>query len=111
MPLAVQPLQVITLARTELPIKKILLPNRFFFSARPMTRRSSPPELHPALKRCLRKHRRCAKEVNVIRHDHITANMPVICGLPRSKKRFHGISAVKQWSPLIHVGGDVNDDA
>jgi len=76
------PFLTVALPRTKLAIKEVFLPNRPFRRRRPMTRGLRAPICHPLFERRRRENSRGAKQMQVVRHQDVTAYHPVICRLP-----------------------------
>ena len=91
-------------ALTELRVPVVLLPQRFLVRTGPPAGHDPLPVLDPRPESRLRIGRR-AEQVNVIRHDDISANHPPIRrhpGIPEPKVY---VRMSKQWPPVAHADG------
>lgn len=102
----VEPFLAVTLSSAKLAVEKIFLPDRFLVLARPLARRGRTPEFHPLFQQCGGHHGRRAEEMDVLRHDDVAADKPVVGESPSVQDGVHGIGAVDQRAAFVHVDGD-----
>ena len=91
---------------SQLPIPIVTLPNRNLITVRPRSRHIISPEAHPVLERLWRKRVWRAEQMNVIRHDHISADPPEICRLPRRNDQSLCFVIREQRSSPVRAHGE-----
>ena len=94
---------------TKLSVPKRSLPDGLFVRSRPMTGNSGFPIVNPISQRRILAPVRSAKQMDMIRHDDIAANMPSIRRQPYSLKQIVNIRFVEEQPPVVRTNREEND--
>ncbi len=103
------PLLGVVLRTSQLSVPKIPLPERGILPVRPVACGMRLPEGNPLFERPWREFRRCAKEMRMVGHEHISPDRPGCRSAPCvSKSRVSG-SVRKHRLPASRANGQKND--
>ena len=102
------PLRRVTLTLPQLRGPLVLLPDRVFLSSRPPLRGTGFPEFDPFLEWHVSVSW-AAKEMQMIRHDHISTDDPRVGFAPCIQNHGHRILAVEDALSTVRANRDRND--
>ena len=102
----IEPFLMIAFACAKLPVEKIFLPDWLFFRAWPASGHISPPKFHPTFERRDRNFNGSTEKVQVIWHDNIAANQPMISLSSGFNQQFMNPGVCQPWTATSYVATD-----